>query len=199
MEPPKLLVEVKGHPFHRDVPVRMTVLDTNVSGIAHVDGVMDVRIYQKRDKQRIFELVLTADATSEGVADRRHIRVDAHGRAHLTAQRRIIFDGKTFSGQPSTVQANFHACVDAIHAQRNGVLRFVTVRLARPLVKLNLPESDRIVTEIIQCKVAAAFDEESDKVIRILNKLNPISLFQSPGNFLRRDTPFQQLLYPQAD
>jgi hypothetical protein len=171
--PPELVSVLEGFTFQRDQALDMIILGSCVHSKSRIEGTIDVKVY-RQDSTVFYEALLNGELNSRSVSTRSIVNVYSHGHAHVSARRWITFDGKTFSGQPSEVQAFQQTCVEDIRSFRGGLFGKVATVVARPVVRRNLPESERIVESVIRARVARAFDEESDRLLQLLNQASPL-------------------------
>jgi hypothetical protein len=165
--------ELSGKQFKRDEPIDKNALRAKVEGSAHVDGTFDVKL-QKSDNASDFDLLVNGEVLTQVVASSRPIQVHAHGVAAFTGRRRIVFDGNAFTGRAIEMNVTYRSSIDQLRSFRGGLIGAFTRRIARPIVRRNLPEADRRAGNEIRTTLTTAMEKESDQLMVTMNKVGPL-------------------------
>jgi hypothetical protein len=159
--------------FEKDEPIDENSDNVFITGAAHAEGKFDVKLL-KNDEQNDFDLSLSGTVTTRVLATRRPVQVRAHGAAPFHAQRRIHFDGKTFTAQPICLTVAHHFQLDRIDTLRHGPFSPLVRGIARPAVRRGLLDGDRQTDARLREVLTKAAEEESDKLVDVLNNIDPV-------------------------
>jgi hypothetical protein len=169
----EFLHQLTGVAFKRNEPIRTSVQRAVVDGNAQVDARFEVSLCEC-ETESDFELNVRGTVSTRTVATSRPVVVYMHSVAPFEARRRIGYNGEKFAGQPMQISVVNQLSVDAIRSVRPGPLGALARRFARPAVMRGLPESNRQATDNIRAQIARTVDEETAKLMKALNDVEPI-------------------------
>jgi hypothetical protein len=158
--------------FETDQPISDNSGGVSVAGNAHVLGGFDVRLHQS-DNESDFDLILDGTIATQITATRRPVIVCAHGDGPFDAKRRIQFDQKTFAAGPICMTVSHHFRLDGIDTVRRGPLSPLIRGIAKPIARRGLLDGDGQAGVQIRAQITAQVEDETDKLVRILNHIDP--------------------------
>jgi hypothetical protein len=145
----------------------------SVAGNAQVLGKFDVKL-RESETESAFDLRFDGAITTQMTTTRRPVEVHTHGTGSFCGQRRIVFEGKGFAGQPIELSVAHHSTVDAIHSLRGGLRGAIARRVAAPMVSRYLPGGDRQLAEEIRSGLSKTLEQETDNLMTVINNIRPI-------------------------
>ena len=158
--------------FHETVPIARPLLSAWVSGAALVQGRVKVEM-EFNEGQAAFVLKLDGDSRSTTVSSARSIRIHGGGTSTFHVEKRILFDGISFNGQPTTVSLTNDSHICRICSTRRGMVGRLAVRVARRRVRKMRPQALRIVERDSRTLIRDQFDQLAGELIQELNKTTP--------------------------
>ena len=158
--------------FQRDQPVDANEGEVAVQGSAHVAGKFDVTLH-KSENESDFDLTISGEIQTQLTATRRPVVVGLHGAAPFEARRRIVFDGHKFTGCAIQIDVANRFEMDDLRTARGRSFGPVIRSLAGPIVRKGLQDGDRQAETQIRTEVAKAIEEETDKLLKVLNRMEP--------------------------
>jgi hypothetical protein len=167
------VLRLTGINYQLDEPIQTNEGGNTIAGNAHINGKFDVKLYESATESN-FDILVSGEILTQVTASRRAIEVRTHGRAPFSGQRHIVFNGTAYVGQDISMNVMHHSTLDAILSRRGGVAGALTRRIARPVARRALPESDRRADEELRSRLVKAFDEETTTLISVINKIGPI-------------------------
>ena len=159
--------------FHETVPVERQFLLARVSGTAHVEGRVKVEMETDED-EAVFLVTLDGEVRTTTVSSARSLRIHSSGTTTYHAQKRVLFDGVAYRGQPTTVSLTHDSHVGQIASTRRGILGRLVVRIAQRIVPKMAPEVSRTVEREARTLIRNEFDQIAGELIVELNKTTPI-------------------------
>jgi hypothetical protein len=162
------LHELTGKEFQREEAIAKNISGADVRGQARIDCKFDVKL-RPSETESSFDLVANGTFATQMTATRRIVQVNLHGIAPFDAQRRIVFDGKAFTGREIEMQATHQSSIDQIRSSRGGLIGAIARGAARKSANRNLPEGDQQISEEIRVQLTKALEEESDKRMASMN------------------------------
>ncbi|MBI3822403.1 MAG: hypothetical protein HY289_06955 [Planctomycetes bacterium] len=158
--------------FQGDEPIDSSERGVVVAGNAHFLGKTDITLH-KSETESDFDLLITGTIDTQINAAKRPVVVFAHGGAPFSVSRRIVFDGKKFTGQPICMTVANRFALDDITTARGRPLGPVARGLVTPIVRRGLADGDRQADNEIRAKVSTQVEELTNKLLDALNKVEP--------------------------
>jgi len=168
----ELIQKLAGARFTKDQPIASNANGANVTGSAHVEGDIDVRL-RESETESDFDLILTGNVSTQLTAVRRPVIVCAHGDAPFNATRRVVLLNGKFTAEPVCISVANQFALDGIDSFRGGIGGALTRRVARPFVRRGLADGNLQADDEIRSEFTSALEEPTDRIVTALNCLEP--------------------------
>ncbi|GAA4435400.1 hypothetical protein [Bremerella cremea] len=160
-------------PVDQTTPVREVILGTNVTGTAHMQGNVDVKLVPSETKA-IIELTLEGEVTSKNVGVNGPATIYSTGYSKIAAAKELIFDKSGLSAKPATAQAWTTTTFDAICAKLKLIQKIATKRAYQ-----QKGQAQAIASQRTESKVEASFDNETRDLVHDANSRLQEKLFRA--------------------
>ncbi len=159
--------------FRKTVPVERPLLSAWVSGTSVIEGRVKVEM-EADDDEAVFTVILNGEAHTESISSVRSVRVHGGGDTTFRVEKRIIFNGIAYRGEPTKVTLENVPFTSHIESTRRGFLGRLAVRIAERRLPRMQPVALRILEEDARTMLRDEFDQLAGDLISRLNKTTPI-------------------------
>jgi hypothetical protein len=143
----------------------------HVTGTSDTKGKVSVKMVAQQS-DAVFTLHFKGTTTTQTVATRFPVEVFSSGTANFDVQRPIHFNGLSFTQGPATIETTYSSSIDGLPTPP-GLRGCIVRSAAMPRIRRTQPQGDAIALSDTKAQVLAAFDKNTDKLVKELNQVVP--------------------------
>jgi len=163
-------------PVERRVPVDEEILETHVTGEAHVQG-RPVLEASEDPVSAAFDVVLRGTVNSQTVGRNGPAVIRGRSETQFTASSRVTYlPGQGFVAAPAEVKATTRSTTDKVTSTRRGVIGRVVVRKAWEQINESRDETEAIVQERTEQRIRGEFDDLLRARLERVNRTADVAL-----------------------
>lgn len=171
-----VLASLIDKPVERRVPVDEEILETHVTGEAHVQGRPELEASED-PSAAAFDVTLSGTVNSKTVGRNGPAIIHGRSETQFTASSRVTFQpGQGFVAAPAEVKATTRSTTDKVTSTRRGVIGRVVVRKAWEQINESRDETAAIVRERTEQRIREEFDELLQARLERVNRSADVGL-----------------------